>query len=220
MGITSDSHLLWDKHCNKVANTISRNNGVINRVKKRLPPTSLKILYSSLVLPHLQYGLAAWGGCSSQSKKRIVSIQKRAIRTVSKSYMTSHTEPRMKQMGILKLDELYSQQCSTLVHDIIKKRAPSALSKLAILESESNVRNLRSHSADPLLVRVPPEKCKTTTNSFCCKGAQLWNSIPQELRRINEKHIFKHRIKQHLLDSYSETTSCNNPRCTDRRHHH
>ena len=75
LGIKIDCHLSWEKQCNHVANTISRNNGAINRVKKLLPPQSLKILYCSLILPHLQYGLAAWGGCLGKSKKRIIGIQ-------------------------------------------------------------------------------------------------------------------------------------------------
>ena len=82
LGIQIDSRLNWDKHCIKVANTISRNNSVINRVKKLLPPSSLKLLYNSFIQPHLQYGLPAWGGCSGQNKNRIVTIQKRAIRTI------------------------------------------------------------------------------------------------------------------------------------------
>ena len=69
LGIIIDGHLSWDKHCNKIANTISRNNGALNRVKKLLPPDSLKMLYNSFILPHLQYGLAAWGGCPNKNKK-------------------------------------------------------------------------------------------------------------------------------------------------------
>ena len=124
LGIKIDGHLSWEKQCNHVANIISRNNGVINRVKKLLPPQSLKILYCSLIQPHLQYGLAAWGGCQGQSKKRINIIQKRAIRTVSKSYFTSHTEPRMKDLGLLRFEDLYKLQCTTLIHDISQNRAP------------------------------------------------------------------------------------------------
>ena len=126
----------------------------------------------------------------------------------------------MKKMGILKFEELYSQQCAMFIHDIIRNRAPSAMNKFVSLETEANARNLRSHSSDPLLVRVPLEKCKTSSNSFCVKGAQIWNNISQELRKINEKHIFKYRLKQHMLSQYSELTSCDNPRCTDRQHHH
>ena len=96
LGITIDSTLTWDKHCSNVANKISRNNGMLDRVKHMLPPCSLRLLYHSFIQPHIQYVLPVWGGCSAQNKKRIVNIQKRAIRTITKSYITAHTEPRMK----------------------------------------------------------------------------------------------------------------------------
>merc|ERR1712081_81043 len=84
-----------------IANKISRNNGMLNRVKHMLPPCSLRLLYYSFIQPHIQYAIPAWGGCSAHNKKRIVSIQKRAIRTITKSYITAHTEPRMKKLGLL-----------------------------------------------------------------------------------------------------------------------
>ena len=34
LGIVIDGNLSWDRHCVKIANTISRNNGMLNRVKK------------------------------------------------------------------------------------------------------------------------------------------------------------------------------------------
>ena len=220
LGIRLDSHLKWEKHCNLVANKISRNNGIINRVKKLLPPPSLKILYSSLILPHLQYGLAAWGGCSGQNKKRVTNIQKRAIRTISKSYVTSHTEPRMKDLKILKLDDLYKQQCAGLIHDIVNKRAPSRMNGLVSFVKKPEIQSLRSHSSNPLQAREPLGRCKISSNSFCIKGPIIWNSLPLELQEIREKHIFKNRLKNYLLKPYSNVIVCNNPRCTDRRHHH
>ena len=98
LGTTIDSTLSWEKNCTKIANKISRNNGLLNRVKHLLPPSSLKLLYHSFIQPHIQYALPAWGGCSAQNKKRIITIQKRAIRTITKSFHTAHTEPRMKKL--------------------------------------------------------------------------------------------------------------------------
>ena len=54
------------------------------------------------------YGLPAWGGVNNQNKKRIITIQKRAIRTICKSKYASHTEPRMKQTTLLKFEDLYN----------------------------------------------------------------------------------------------------------------
>ena len=220
LGITIDSHLSWESQCSHVASKISRSCGAINRVKKLLPPSSLKILYSSLILPHLQYGLAAWGGCSGQSRKRITAVQKRVIRVISKSYYMSHTEPRMKKFGLLKLEQLYEQQSSTLIHDIINKRAPKVMGNLINLEREATSHNLRNHQSDPHQLRPPLARTKTSTNSLRTKGPQIWNQLPNELRSITSKSIFKSRLKQHYLEQYRVSTECSNPRCTDRRHHH
>ena len=100
LGITIDSHLSWESHCNKVANKIAKSSSIINRVKKILPPDSLKTLYNSLLLPQIQYGLVVWGSSQNQNMNRITKIQKRIVCTISKSYMKSHTEPRIKKLGI------------------------------------------------------------------------------------------------------------------------
>ena len=184
-----------------------------------LPSPSLKMLYNSFILPHLQYGLAAWGGCSNQIKKRIVGIQKRAIRTVSKSYITSHTEPRMKNLGLLKLDDLYTQQCTALIYDIKNNFAPPALGDLLPNETAQSHHHLRSHVSDPNHVRTPVTRSKVSSNSFFCKGPLSWNSLPQEIQNARSRHAFKSQLKTRFLDSYEHIASCNNPRCNDRRHH-
>merc|ERR1712208_76060 len=51
LGLTLDSNLNWEKHCTKVANKISQNNSLINRMKNFLPPSSLKLLYNSFIQP-------------------------------------------------------------------------------------------------------------------------------------------------------------------------
>ena len=102
LGISLDEHLTWEDHCNKVANKISRNTGVLNRSKKVLPLSSLLTVYNSLIFSHLSYGLEIWGASSSKSFKRIIGTQKKAIRAITKSHFLAHTEPRMKNLGILK----------------------------------------------------------------------------------------------------------------------
>ena len=219
MGIQIDSHLNWDKHCTKVANIISRNNSLINRVKKLLPPSSLKLLYNSFIQPHLQYGLAVWGGCSGQNKNRIISIQKRAIRTITKSYYSAHTEPKLKKHGLLKFDDLYEQQCLTLAHDCVHGNAPSQIKQMTQKEHDGNRFNLRTHTQNPLNLKVPVSKSRVSSGSFAIKGPAFWNNINNELKQIPKKNVFKNTIKRQMLEKYQHTSHCNNPRCTDRRHH-
>ena len=219
LGIQIDSQLNWDKHCIKVANTILRNNSVINRVKKLLPPSSLKLLYNSFIQPHLQYGLPVWGGCSGQNKNRIVTIQKRAIRTITKSYYSSHTEPRIKKIALLKFEDLYKQQCLMLTHDCINNNAPNEIRQFVKKEQEVSRFNLRAHVQEPLKLRVPAYKTRCGRNSYRYKGPNMWNEIPSETKEIARKSIFKNAVKRQMLQGYQLKTTCNNPRCTDKQHH-
>ena len=126
----------------------------------------------------------------------------------------------MKELGILKLDELYNQQCVTLVHDATNNRVPLPIKEFLNKDSEESHYNLRNHHRDPNHVKTPFAKCKTSTSSFSYQGPLHWNKVPRELQDIKEKQLFKLRYKRYLLDKYSKTTNCNNPNCTDRRHHH
>ena len=219
LGIQIDSHLNWDKHCIKVANTISRNNSLINRVKKLLPPSSLKLLYYSFIQPHLQYGLAVWGGCTGQNKNRIISFQKRAIQTITKSYYSAHTEPRLKKTGLLKFEDLYEQQCLTLTHDCVYGNAPGQIEQMIQKEQDGSRFNLRTHAQNPLNLKVLVSKSRLSSGSFAIKGPAFWNNINNELKQIPKKKVFKNTVKRQMLEKYQHTTHCNNPRCTDRRHH-
>ena len=39
------------------------------------------------------------------------------------------------------------------------------------------------------------------------------------LKEIEQREIFKKRVKRYLLDQYNDTVTCNNPLCHDRGHH-
>ena len=48
---------------------IARSIGILYKVKHILPEYILKTLYNSLVLPHLTYGILAWGNNTSVLNK-------------------------------------------------------------------------------------------------------------------------------------------------------
>ena len=218
LGVTIDCTLNWERHCNKIANKISCNNSMLNRVKNLLPPPTLKLLYHSFIQSHVTYGLPAWEGCSAQNKKRIVTIQKRAIRTITKSYFSAHTEPRMKKLGLLKFEDLYQQQCLTLTYDCVYQRAPKKIRNL--MQSQPTLDyNLRGQNLQSLDLKVPNLKTRAGSNSFAARGPAFWNGIPDETRKIEQRGLFIKTIKKSILEKYEHKSNCNNPRCRDRSHH-
>ena len=186
-------------------------------MKNLLPSSSLKLLYNSFIQPHIQYGQAVWGGCSNRNKQRIVTIQKRAIRTVSKAFHHAHTEPRMKKLSLLNFDDLYKQQCILLCHDCLNGRAPKPIS--GSLELEQTIHATRNQDNNPLNMRIPSFKSRAGSQSFRVKGPTIWNGIPNEIRSNERREAFKNSSKRLFLYRYLQKSECSNPRCQDHCFH-
>ena len=104
LGLTIDTHLKWKKHTNKISNKCSKLTGILNRLKYVFPQYIKCLLYNTLILPHINYCIMAWG------YKRITMIKKKAIRIITASSYISHTEPLFKRLNLLKVDDILTLQ--------------------------------------------------------------------------------------------------------------
>ena len=72
LGIIINKHLRWKSHINKISINIARTTGIIRSLNQVLPCNVLLTIYNSLILPHLNYGILAWG----YDTTRIFKLQK------------------------------------------------------------------------------------------------------------------------------------------------
>ena len=218
LGICLDSHLSWDTHCNNVALKMAKNSGILNRVKNYLPSSSLTILYNSLISSHFSYGLEVWGACKTKNLKRLQTIQKKSIRAITKAPWFSHSEPRMKNLKLLKIEDQYYLQCASLIFDMIKGFAPDVLSLLQE-QNENSIKITRSARNRPQNLRLPAYNSIKLKNSFQNIVPDLWNTLPENLQSATTRKSFKVSLKKNMLDQYGDKTECSNPRCSDTRFH-
>ena len=107
LGITFNSNLKWHTHINYITKKITGIVGLLWRIKYLYPMTVLRMLYNSLILPHLSYGILTWGAKISMDDK-LHLIQKRYLRIISNSSYIAHTEPICKDLRIISLPDMYS----------------------------------------------------------------------------------------------------------------
>ena len=220
LGMTIDCHLTWEKHCQEVSNKVSRTTGILGRLKNFLPSSALKTIYDSLFMSHVQYGLEVWGGNSaSKGMKRLCGLQKKAIRHVTKSHYIAHTEPRMKSLGFLKVNDQHLLQCAKLAHDMVYQQCPENLQNSLNLCSDSHSYPLRSVTENPLEVREKRTDRQKIKVGFSKMGPKVWNSIPDNLKQLKSRNSFKTNLKQHIIKGYTEKLICSNPQCRDKRFH-
>ena len=93
LGVILDQNLNWKSHIHNVARKISKSFGIIYKASFCLNEASLRTLYFSLVYPYLCYCVGVWGSTYPSNLKRVVTLQKRAIRIISKSKFDAHTDP-------------------------------------------------------------------------------------------------------------------------------
>ena len=86
LGIIIDSKLSWVQHTKQLKNKISRNSGVMMKLKSTIPHKAQKMLYNSLIQSHLYYCACVWGTKSFNAIKSLFSAQKKAIRATDLKY--------------------------------------------------------------------------------------------------------------------------------------
>ena len=120
LGIILDKHMSWKSHIEMLANKISKYCGILTRLKNYLPLFVLRTLYFSMVNSHLNYGLLAWGyDCN-----RLIKLQKRSIRTITKSRYNAHTKPLLKGLEILSLPDMLLLNALKFYYKYERKEVP------------------------------------------------------------------------------------------------
>ena len=111
-------------HINNLSPQIARNVGMLNKFIYFLPLGTMKTLYYSLILSHLQYCVLLWSNTYTIHKTKIKILQKRAIRIIKKSQYTSHTDPLFSKLKLLKLSDLYKHQLGIFMYKSINGQLP------------------------------------------------------------------------------------------------
>ena len=98
-GLMLNEFMNCSSHSTTIANKVSRTLGIINRLNIYLPFSAMKLIYDSLIISHLQFGITCWGF----EWNKMFKLQKRALRIMTNSKYNAHTEPLFKELDMLKM---------------------------------------------------------------------------------------------------------------------
>ena len=200
--------MTWASHIHKIACKLSRNIGIISKLRFTLPCYTLKILYDSLIQSHLNYGILAWGVCNVE---RLFKLQKRAVRAISCMKYNAHTEPIFKALLILKLPDLFKINLLQFYYDWNHINLPYYLQSFEI-RPRSHVHNCNTRHRTNLCTN-------TTKRKFAEKC--LRNQIPIIVNltssnltskiQTHSREGFSTYVKNDIIHNYQE--ECSIPNC-------
>ena len=206
-----NEYMNWNSHVKKIANKISRTLGVMNRLKRYLPISAMKLMYDSLILSHLQFGITNWGF----EWDRISKLQKRALRIMTNSRYNAHTEPLFKKLYLLKVKDIFDVQCMKFWYKFVNKKLPNYFRDMFKYNHEVHDIGTRSHDQ----LHLYPTRTSGARNVLRHHIPELLNTFPKYLIdkiKTHSLYSISHHIKCYLVDLYSYDCSiidcyiCNN----------
>jgi hypothetical protein len=201
LGVFLDEHLTLNKHVDHVTAKLSKSLYILNRVKQFISPTSLRRLYFSLFHSHLLYCINILSCTSQTNIYRILLLQKKAIRIISKAHYNAHTTPLFLENKIIPFDKLIKLHRLLFMHSIAYDYAPATFVNTW---TKNNARNtghdLRNHDYFTL-----PVVCIESFRKFPIYSlANEWNSLGDNIRLQHNRTTFKIALMDELISSLTQ----------------
>jgi len=183
LGVLIDENLSWKSHLNMVANKLSKLIGILHKLKYIYPQNALTTIYNSLFVPHINFGLLVWG----TKVNHIDTLQKKVIRIITNSKYISHTEPLMKELKLLKVEDMFSLNILKFLHKLAHNNLPTYFELYRpYLQETITPYNLRSH-----LLPAPPITHVYAESTLLYQSVQMLNNISRNDKLILDKLVEK-----------------------------
>ncbi|XP_041475025.1 uncharacterized protein LOC121423667 [Lytechinus variegatus] len=197
LGVTFNELMDWSIHISEICKSLSKYVGILYKLKFILPSNILNILYSSLILPHLNYCNCIWGNTYKSRLLKPYILQKKSIRLITKSHMQSASKPLFKKMNILPLHELIT--LNTLIFMYSVKNHIFPLKYCNMFSLNLNVHSYATRQKDNF--HVPKVRLSSSLNSLALVGIKKWNQLPTSLKDCSTVSCFKKMCRAYLMEN-------------------
>ena len=192
LGVIVDADLKFRQHAAAAVTKASQMLVVIKRSFTLLDPTTVPLLYKSLVRPHLEYGNLAWGPFNRADQKLIERVQRRATRLVEGIRHLPYPE-RLRSLGLPSLYYRRRRGDMIQVYQVLHGGVDLEPDVLFTLDTRSRTRG------HPWKLEKPRAVCRARRNAFAIRVINDWNALPFHVVSAESVSSFKERLDSFWL---------------------
>ena len=122
----------------------------------------------------------------------LLLLQKRVVRIISGAGYRDHTDPLFINLSLLKLEDIHKLELLKFVHSQLNIATVINFDAVSAVHHQ----NLRSQN----MLRLPQPRSEATKRFVAYSGCLAWNSLPQDLKSIENNATFKIKVKRYLLN--------------------
>ena len=199
LGVYIDEHLKWATHVQQVASKVSRNVGILQKLRYIIPQYCLMMLYNCFILPYLQYCCIVWGCIGMTTLNLLILLQKKCVRIIAKTDSKAHTAPLFKKFGLLNISELCFFQTALFMFKYTRGHLPQRFNSYFVRTNSSHHYSTRSAESG---YWIPSIKTTVRQRNIRYRGPVTWNKLKPEIQQLSSQYSFKILLEQYLIDSY------------------
>ena len=202
LGIQVHKSFKFSNHINKIA---AKANSVLGRIKRtftHLDVENVKLLYTSLVRPHLEYGVQCWSPYYRKDIDKIEQIQRRATRLVPQLQDTPY-EDRLKVFKLTTLEERRKRGDAIETYKLLNGLENIESDQFFKVIREGPSTHTRGH---PLKLELQQVRTEKRRNFFSIRTAKSWNKLPGDVVTAENLNSFKNKYDNLNTNVRASTT--------------
>lgn len=194
LGLKLDSTLSGDSTVSCIINKCMSRLKFLYRNADALDFKSRKLIVSALIQCHFDYGVSAWfWGLTKGAKKKLQVAQNKVVRFVLDLGPRSHIgQCELDRAGLLNVIDRAKQLMLNHMFNIYHQTAPYYLCQnFTRIDHGYRTRYMQNN----FYIRKPNVYER---NNFNYQGPLIWNALPNNVKSITSKNLFKAKVKQFL----------------------
>ena len=144
-------------------------------------------------MPHFDYCDVLFTDLNAYQTERLQRVHNACIRFIYDIRKFDHITPSFELLSWSRLNKRRAIHCLTLLFTIIRTSNPTYLANR--FQYLSSFHNLNTRSQHNLTLSIPKHRTSLFSSSFTVSTAQLWNSLPQNVRDCRTLTQFIHQLK-------------------------
>ena len=189
LGVELDYQLNFNEQISRICQKVARQLNVLQRISKFLSEETRLLVFKSFIRANFSYCPIVWHFCSKVNTEKLEKLQYRDLKIVFNSYESSYEELLSRanlptlHLGRLRTIALETFKC-------INNIAPPYIRDLVTLKQSSYSFRYENTLNIPVVRTVAYGQ-----KSFRFEAARVWNSLPNELRKVTVFREFERLVR-------------------------
>ena len=199
LGAYLDCHLSMEREVNETIRAAYFHLRRTAKIRSHLTKSASTRAIIATVISRIDYHNGLLAGVPEKLTRRLQLLQNNAARLITQTPSRSHITPVLCSLHWLPVKHKISYKVLLHVHKSLYTISAPVYLKSCVRNYEQS-RVLRSQSRN--LLCVPKTNKRYGDTAFGSFGPRLWNTLPQNLRTIQNLDVFKKELKTHLFKDF------------------